>query len=100
MLVGCEVPHRYLRLTVVNNTSEALGLRIGPTSNASVRANTTVEAEIGANASCYSDVNVITEDGTLWAENPGTVCDGDTWVIEPADLVPVDDADKTPAPSS
>lgn len=55
--------------------------------------------EIGGSGTCYSDASAVTKDGTLIAENPGKLCQGDTWVIEPTDLVPVEDASKTPTPS-
>ena len=47
LLTGGEVPSRFLRLAVVNNTDQDLTIRIGYTWDDSVRPNTTEVAEIG-----------------------------------------------------
>ena len=111
-LSGCLFPFdQQSVLIVTNNTDEDLTVRSDGRNMKSVPAGATTKVvSLASRSGCLNGgVTTTTGDpvapdrsaapGSLEATMPTPICDGDEWVIEPADLVPIDDADTTPSPT-
>ena len=85
-----------LTITVTNNTDYDLQVQKGGTLRGYVDAGASATVEF-PRVECTPSANAVTEDKSLAALHPGEVCDGDTWVIEPDDLVPYDQIFPTPS---
>jgi hypothetical protein len=91
LLNGCILgdPDTGMKLTVTNHTTWKLGIRIRTTPDGYVESGqTTVVSLSFSKSGCYQ-VEAVTRFETRVATYPGRACDGDTWVIEPSDLVEV-----------
>ena len=91
-----------LTITVTNHTHDELTIRLHEDPFANVGADATADVHhLGAKGSCIiGGVTAATDGATLVATMPTPICDGDTWVIEPSDLVPTEDASPTPTPQA
>lgn len=96
--VGKDVAN--MAITVTNRTGEDLVVRLSGTRVGHADAGESRAVVVGGNrADCQSDINAVTDDGSEIALHEDEVCDGDTWVIEPADLVAIEDTAYASPPS-
>lgn len=110
-LSGCFPIDQQFAITVTNQTDEELTVRLNGKIKKPVAAGATTDVlGLGSPSGCLiGGVTATTgapvapdwspAPGSLEATMPTPICDGDTWVIEHSDLVPIDDAERTPTPS-
>jgi hypothetical protein len=84
-------------ITVTNHTPQDLTIRLSGSRLADVAAGATNRVGVSRADACAPGVNAITSDETRIALYDGEACEGDTWVIESSDLVPIEDTIYAPS---
>ncbi|MCV2396260.1 hypothetical protein OEB99_18270 [Actinotalea sp. M2MS4P-6] len=91
-------------MTVTNHTTHDLTIRLGGSRLADVPAGDSGEVSVAPRGECVNtdgSINAITDDGSmvaaLAASPNGEVCEGDTWVVEQSDLLPIEDTIYAPS---
>lgn len=90
---GCIYdPPNETRITIVNDSSNELEIRFIDLFRGRVAAGEESRVAVGGPTDrCWRGVSALSEEIGLVAHMPEPVCEGDVWVIEDDDLVPISD---------